>query len=239
MRLQIGIPRFVRGQQCPPVEQTWELDMPDGATVLDCLEELKGRLDGSLTFRTSCRSAICGTCAVVANGRSILPCRTQAAHLAGRAGRLHLEPLRYLPVIKDLVVDFEPYWRRYEAIVPWVTPPPQQPERENRISPAEVERMGIAETCIHCGICLASCPIALSDPDYLGPPALVAAWRFTNDSRDTRRAERLRAIDSAHGPWRCHTVFNCVEACPKGINPTQAIVRLRNRVARERLARRL
>jgi len=239
MRLRITVPRASRDGPERPVDQTWELDVPEGATVLDCLEELKGRHDGTLTFRASCRSAICGTCAMVANGRSILACRTQARQAAARGGRLRLEPLRYHPVIRDLVVDLAAYWRHYAAIVPWVTPAPGSPEREHRILPRDVERMGLAETCIHCGVCLSACPIALSDPDYLGPAALVAAWRFVNDSRDTRRRERLRIVDSAHGPWRCHTVFNCAEACPKGIDPTQAIVRLRGLIARERLSGRL
>lgn len=239
MRLLMTVPRYTRGRTEAPRDQTWPIEVPDGATILDCLEALKASHDGSLTFRSTCRSAICGTCALVANGRSILPCRTQARQAAGRGGRLRLEPLRYMPVVRDLVVDFEPYWRHNRTIIPWVTPSPEQPEREHRIAPADVARMGDTETCVHCGICLSACPIALTDPEYLGPAALVAAWRFTNDPRDTRHADRLRAVDSAHGPWRCHTIFNCVEACPKGIDPTQAIVRLRNRIARERLMGRL
>lgn len=235
MQLTLRILRYTQGDAQPPRYQNFTLDMPPSATVLDCLEEIKGHQDGSLTFRRSCRSAICGSCAIRINGRSGLACKTQARDVMDSRGRLTLEPLRYQPVIKDLVVDQSPYWQRYHAIIPWVTPQADLPEKENRISPREVERMGTAETCINCGACLSSCPIVLTDPDYLGPAALAAAWRFCNDSRDTRRAERLKVVDSANGVWRCHTVFNCIDACPKGLNPTWAITQLRNLIMREKL----
>jgi succinate dehydrogenase / fumarate reductase iron-sulfur subunit len=220
-----------------PHYQTFELDMPKGATVLDGLREVKDHYDGGLTYRRSCRSAICGSCGVCINGHSMLACRTQIGDVMD-GGTVTVEPLRYQKIIKDLVVDRSPFWENYARIKPWVVPG-EAPEKENLISPQEVAAFGDAETCIQCGVCYSSCSIVLLDHDYLGPAALLAAYRYIADSRDTIRGERLRVVGQSEGVWRCHTVFNCLEACPKSLSPTWAIGRLKTIIVSEKLRGRL
>jgi succinate dehydrogenase / fumarate reductase iron-sulfur subunit len=239
MQVTFKVFRLNPEKDTQPHYQAFELDMPKGATVLDGLREIKDHHDGSLTYRRSCRSAICGSCGVCVNGHSMLACRTQISSVMD-GGTLTVEPLRYQKIIKDLVVDRTPFWESYARIKPWVVPASDRvPEKENLISPQEVAAFGDAETCIQCGVCYSSCSIVLLDPGYLGPAALLAAYRYIADSRDTIRKERLRIVSQADGVWRCHTVFNCMEACPKSLNPTWAIGQLKMMIVGEKLRGRL
>jgi succinate dehydrogenase / fumarate reductase iron-sulfur subunit len=209
--------------------------MTAGMTVLDGLHEIQGYQDGSLAFRRSCRSAICGSCAMRISGANRLACKTQVKDVAP-GGVVTVEPLPYLRIVKDLVIDHTPFWRSYAAIKPWLIPdgtPP--PEKEYRVDPASVTALHDAETCIQCGACYSSCPIVALDPKYLGPAALLKAFRFEMDPRDYGTAERMKVLDSPHGLWRCHTVYNCIDACPKGLNPTFAIEELRKQVVARRV----
>jgi succinate dehydrogenase / fumarate reductase iron-sulfur subunit len=240
MQVTFKIFRCNPEQGAKPYYQNFTFEMRQGATVLDGLVEIKNYHDGNLTFRHSCHSAICGSCAMCINGHSSLACKTQIGEVA-KGGTVIVEPLRYQRVIKDLVVDSSPFWDKYATIRPWVVPAPTvpPPEKEYRITPEEVTATGAAETCIQCGACYSSCPLLLLDPDYLGPAALLAAYRFVVDPRDSIRPERLRIVNQPAGVWRCHTVFNCGGACPKGINPTWAIGRLKAMIVLEKLRGRL
>lgn len=217
-----------------PRYQEYTVEVVGRTTVLDCLHEIKGYQDGSLTFRRSCRSAICGSCGMRINGHNRLACKTQVADVAGNSGLITLEPLPYLQVIKDLAVDMTTFWDKYARIKPWLIPNGAQPEKEHLIKPEQVAALRDAETCIQCGCCYAGCTIVWSDPEYLGPAALLECYRFVADPRDGGLEERLKIVDGIHGVWRCHTIFNCIDACPKALQPTWAIEQLRKRIVTRR-----
>jgi len=214
--------------------QEYRVDVQKGMTVLDCLNEIKWKQDGSLTYRRSCRSGICGSCAMTINGVNRLACETQA--LALGTDTIVVEPMRGYTVIKDLVVDFDPLVEKLLAVKPYLitkTPPPTDQERLQ--SPEERAKLDGLYECILCGACTSSCPSFWADKEYIGPHAFLKAYRFVADSRDEGHREHLEALDDKHGLWRCHTIFNCVEACPKGLNPTKAISELKKEIVRERI----
>lgn len=197
----------------------------DGMTVLDALFHVLERVDGSIAFRYSCREAICGACAMFINGSYRLACQTQIKHLGGN--EVDVSPLPHLKVIKDLVVDMTPFWEKYEYIKPYLMASSAPPEKERRQSPRERRAIDEMVGCILCGCCYSSCPSVWTGQEYLGPTALMKAYRFAADSRDGAREERLALVANEKGLWRCHTIFNCAEACPKKINPTYSIQRLK------------
>ena len=204
-------------------------------TVLDALHMIKAEQDGSLTFRRSCRHAICGSCAMNVNGHNILVCKTPLQDVLDKKKRVTIRPLPYLPVIKDLVVDRSSFWEQYLRVKPWLIPPEDIPEKEFRVSPEEVTALNNAETCIMCGACYSACQVIGLTKGYIGPHALLKAFLRVKDPRDAASAERLADLAGSDGVYRCHTIFNCIDACPKDLNPTQAIETLR-KLAQKRLA---
>ncbi len=207
----------------------YEVDAPKGATVLDCLFRVKHEIDGTLAFRCSCRSAICGSCAMTINDANRLACKTQIEDL----GRLvRVEPLVGYPVVKDLVVDMGIFWRQYRSIKPYLIGGPSPPKKEWVQSPNQRRTLDEPAQCIMCGACSSSCPVMWTDERYLGPAALLKVWRFVADTRDTATRDRLGMINNEFGVWRCHTIFRCVDSCPKYINPTEAIESLRRTAIR-------
>jgi succinate dehydrogenase / fumarate reductase iron-sulfur subunit len=219
-----GEPRFV----------DYEVALSRGATVLDALFWIKHQVDGSLTFRSSCRSAICGSCAMTVNDQNRLACKTQLSEM-GRV--VKVEPLVGYPVIKDLVVDMDLFWRQYRDIQPYLISKSPPPEREWLQSPEERRILDDPARCIMCGACSSSCPVIWTDERYLGPAALLKVWRFIADSRDDAVDERLDMVSTEFGVWRCHTIFRCVDSCPKEINPTEAIESLRRAAVKRALRR--
>jgi succinate dehydrogenase / fumarate reductase iron-sulfur subunit len=202
--------------------QDFKLEIPPGATLLDCLNEIKWNLDGTLTHRMSCRSAICGSCAVKANGHAVLACQRQAAHLL-KDDVVCVEPLGNMPVIKDLVVDFKPFWDKIEKVKPYVQDDGQFPEKERRQSPEEFRLIDDASTCIMCGACYSDCNVLEVDDNFLGPAALAKAQRFVGDSRDQATLERVRALSEPGGIWDCTHCAECVQRCPKPARPFDRI----------------
>ena len=214
--------------------QEYKVEAKKGDTVLDCLNQIKWKQDGTLTFRRSCRSGICGSCAMTINGVNNLACEVQV--LALKTNTVAVEPLRGYPVIKDLVVSLDPLVRGILTIKPYMiskTPPPTDQERLQ--SPEEREKLDGLYECILCGACTSSCPSFWADKEYIGPHAFLKAYRFVADSRDEAPREHLEPIDDKHGLWRCHTIFNCVEACPKDLNPTKAISELKKELVKGRV----
>ena len=220
MKVQFRIRRYDPERDREPYWQTYEVEVEPTDRVVDGLNYIKWYQDGTLAFRRSCVHGICGSDAMVINGRNRLACKVLIKDVGTT---IRVEPLRSLPVIKDLVVDMEPFFAKYRMIRPYLINHEPEPEQERLQSPAERERFDDTTKCILCAACTTACPSFWSNPDFLGPAAIVQAHRFIFDSRDQGAMERLRVLGSKQGVWRCRTVFNCVEACPREIDVTRAI----------------
>ena len=222
------ITRYDAASGEPPQPQDFPVRVRKGMSVLEGLLEVQDRQDGSLALRYSCRGAVCGSCAMRVNGSVVLACRTQMASL--RRALVRIEPLPYLKVIKDLVVDLGPFFAKYEYIRPWLVPDGSLPERERRVSEADSAKIDAYVNCILCAACHGRCPVARRTASYLSPAPLAKAYRFIADVRDTDTDRRLADLDSHDGVWGCDTVFNCVHVCPKGVPPTHGICAVRRRI---------
>jgi succinate dehydrogenase/fumarate reductase iron-sulfur protein len=212
------------------VYQTHEV--PEGArmTVLDGLLYIHRHLDRTLAFRYACRAAMCGTCGVTVNRVGRLACSTRLSAIPEDV--VIVEPLRHLPVIKDLMVDFEPFFEAWRAVKPYFMPAPGEGHLAS-ISPQSRERQGIDRhrECISCGICYSACDIVGMHPEFLGPAAMTRAFCLISDSRDAGREERLEILNSERGCWRCHAHNTCAELCPKGLDPALAIEQVKRLLA--------
>jgi succinate dehydrogenase / fumarate reductase iron-sulfur subunit len=214
--------------------QAYVVAVEDGWSVLDCLNRIRWEQDSSLVFRRSCGSGVCGSCAMSVNGRNVLACTTRVADL--RAGSIVVGPLRKFRIIRDLVVDMDPFLERLRSVDPVLrpaTPPP--PDREYRQTPEQRGRLDGLYECNLCGACTSACLSSSSDPRYLGPAALLQAGRFHADSRDGRGLDRLSAVDHPSGIWGCRDTHDCVTACPRGLRPAEVIARLRRALLRAKL----
>jgi succinate dehydrogenase / fumarate reductase iron-sulfur subunit len=235
MMVTMRVQRFNPDVDKKPYLQNFQLEWRQGMTILDALHDIKADQDGSVTFRRSCRHAICGSCAMNVNGKNMLVCDTPLkAHLNSK-NEITIRPLPYLPIIKDLVVDRTSFWAQYMRVKPWLIPPENVPEKEFRMSQEEVAALQDAEKCIMCGACYSACSVIGLNKQYVGPHALLKAFLRVLDPRDSAPAERLEDLAGGDGVYRCHTIFNCIDACPKQLNPTQAIETLR-KLAQKRQA---
>ncbi len=204
---------------------TVNIDRP-GMMVLDGLNQIRWEQDGTLAYRRSCREGVCGSDGVMVNGANMLTCMTHIDEVV-KDGKIKLEPLPGMPIIKDLVVDLKDFLDKYFLVRPYLITHTPAPAKERLQSPAERKKLDGLYECILCGCCSSSCPSYWADPDYLGPSALLNVWRFIADSRDEGAEERLDILEGRSGAYRCHTILNCMEACPKGLNPTQAIAEIK------------
>jgi len=235
MERSFAVLRFDPEVDLRPRWQEYRIQVESSWSVLDCLNRIKWDLDGSLTFRRSCGHGVCGSDAMMINGRHRLACQTLLRTLG--PGPVRVSPLKGFPVIRDLVVSMEPLYERNLAVLPWFVNSEPAGAAERRQSPAERARIDEASRCILCGSCTGACPTSWFDPAYLGPAALVKAHRFVFDSRDRAAADRLERLNDHTGPYKCHAVFNCVEACPKEIHVTRLISQLKRRVLVHALGR--
>jgi succinate dehydrogenase / fumarate reductase iron-sulfur subunit len=202
------------------------VDAPETATLLDVLDQIKDEQDGSLTYRKSCRMAVCGSCGMRMDGAAVLACKTSMAAVAEAGTTPVISPMGNLPVIKDLVVDMEPFWSKFRAVQPWLEEDGDPPVKEWRVQQQELDRIFKEALCIQCGCCVSECNSMDSDPDFLGPAALAKAARFVGDARDRGRMKRLRTYNGPHGVWDCTRCYFCNERCPKGVDPRDAIAKL-------------
>lgn len=209
-----------------PRYQTYTVKTEPGMTVMEALFDVLDNQDGTLAFRYSCRWAVCGSCAVTLNGKCRLACKTQ---ISNYKGTLTIEPLPGLDIIKDLVVDLEPFFDNYRKIKPYLIPK-ETHEKENIQMQEERNLIDPHIKCILCAICEASCPMSWTSREkFAGPMALTKVYRFNRDTRDAGGKERMEIIGDEAGVWRCRTIFRCTEYCPKDIPITEAIQYLKRR----------
>jgi succinate dehydrogenase / fumarate reductase iron-sulfur subunit len=223
----ISVYRFDPEQDPKPRYDEFEVDAAPGRTVLNLLHDIHYGEDPSLSFRRSCQSAICGSCAMHVNGRTGLTCSMQAKPLLDRDGYLVVEPMKNMPVLKDLVVDMGAFWDSVRDIDPFLQAGRKVPTGPYIVPKAKMEPLKIAQDCIMCGSCLSECTSREANPDYLGPAALAKAYRFVADERDETRHARLMAYSEANGIWDCDTCLYCNEVCPIHVKPMDAIMRMR------------
>ncbi|MDH4334232.1 MAG: succinate dehydrogenase iron-sulfur subunit [Chloroflexota bacterium] len=229
MEIQLRVRRYDPESDPAPHWDEFRVEAEPSDRVLDLLHQVKWYQDGTLTFRRSCGHGVCGSDAMLINGRNRLACE----YLVKDAGsRVTVEPVRGMRVIKDLLVDMDGFWDKYRSVMPFLVNDEVPTDGlERRQSPEERDRFEDTSKCIMCGACTTGCPSFWSNPDYVGPAAIVNAHRFIFDSRDTAAEERLEIMADADGVWRCRTIFNCVEACPRGINVTRAIMEVTREVS--------
>ncbi|MEU5886603.1 succinate dehydrogenase iron-sulfur subunit [Streptomyces sp. NPDC047461] len=211
-------------------EALWEdfqLEIDPKERVLDALHKIKWDQDGSLTFRRSCAHGICGSDAMRINGKNRLACKTLIKDI-NPAKPITVEPIKGLTVLKDLVVDMEPFFQAYRDVMPFlITKDTNEPTRERLQTAEDRERFDDTTKCILCAACTSSCPVFWNDGQYFGPAAIVNAHRFIFDSRDEAGEQRLEILNDRDGVWRCRTTFNCTDACPRGIEVTKAIAEVK------------
>ncbi|MBX9397082.1 succinate dehydrogenase iron-sulfur subunit [Streptomyces sp. TRM72054] len=211
-------------------DATWEdfqLEIDPKERVLDGLHKIKWDLDGTLTFRRSCAHGICGSDAMRINGKNRLACKTLIKDINPEKP-ITVEPIKGLTVLKDLVVDMEPFFQAYRDVMPFlITKDTNEPTRERLQSAEDRERFDDTTKCILCAACTSSCPVFWNDGQYFGPAAIVNAHRFIFDSRDEAGEQRLEILNDRDGVWRCRTTFNCTDACPRGIEVTKAIAEVK------------
>jgi succinate dehydrogenase / fumarate reductase, iron-sulfur subunit len=233
MLIQLKVYRYQPEKSEKPYYETFQLKAEPTDRVLDLLEYVRGDMDGTLSYRRSCAHGVCGSDAMRINGKNSLACKVLVQDL--KTTDITVEPLLGFKVLKDLIVDMEPFFAQYRSVLPYLINNEPAPEKE-RVQTQE-ERLLIEDTtkCILCAACTTSCPSFWANEHYLGPAAIVNAHRFIYDSRDRGAAERLKVLGSPDGVWRCRTVFNCTLACPREIKITKAIADVKNTLRTGRL----
>ncbi len=227
--------RYNPEQPGNPRVDSFTLDLDRcGAMVLDALLKIKNEVDSTLAFRRSCREGICGSCAMNIGGRNTLAC-TQS--IAGFQGEITVYPLPHQPVVKDLVSDLTNFYAQHAAVEPWLKTEDDAPiDRERLQSKKQREKLDGLYECILCACCSTSCPSYWWNSDeFLGPAALLNTHRWLADSRDEASAERLEALEGAFKVYRCHTIMNCTDSCPKGLNPAQSIAHIKRLMVKRKL----
>ena len=232
-QIKLQVARYRPEQESEPVFDDYEVPCPDDWVVLDGLNHVKDQLDGTLSYRWSCRMGICGSCGMTVNGEPKLTCATFLADYA--PGPVRVEPLRNFPVIRDLVVDLGDFMQKLVRVKPWIVRAAEKPlaSGEYLQSPEEMDEYKQYSMCINCMLCYAACPIYGLDPKFIGPAAIALAQRYNLDSRDEGAAERLEILSEHEGIWGCTFVGECTKVCPKNVNPAGAIQRYKLNAALE------
>lgn len=230
MELTLKIFRYNPETDRKPRYDVYTVQAEPTDRILDLLEWVKGEQDGTLSFRRSCAHGVCGSDAMRINGRNRLACKLLVRDVS--SDHITIEPLLGLKILKDLIVDMEPFFAHYRSVIPYlVNDEPLPTDGKERLqSPQQRERFDDTTKCILCAACTTSCPSFWSNGEYVGPAAIVNAHRFIFDSRDTSAAERLDILNEQMGVWRCRTAFNCTEACPRDIQITQAIAEVKRAI---------
>ena len=223
--ITLQVARYRPEQQSEITFDEYDVPCPQEWVVLDGLNHIKDRLDGTLSYRWSCRMGICGSCGMTVNGEPKLTCATFLADYA--PGPLRVEPLRNFPVIRDLIVDIGDFMRKLVRVKPWIVRQAEKPlsEGEYRQTPLELDEYKQFSMCINCMLCYAACPIYGLDPKFIGPAAIALAQRYNLDNRDEGASERMEVLSEHEGIWGCTFVGECTRVCPKHVDPAGAIQR--------------
>ncbi len=242
MKVVLKVFRFNPENEDKPKYEKYELDLREDAVLLDALNEIKWKIDGTLSYRRSCRHGICGSCAVKLNGKNVLACKTPLKKAIEDFGEeLVVEPLsnKKEKIIKDLVIDKKDFWDKNHKVKPFlIAEIDEHPKTENLIKPEEVEALEEADYCIACGCCYYACESLRENKEFLGPQALAKTYRFSADKRDNAKKERLSLVDSLGiGVWDCVKCQACIEVCPKGVDPFTKITHLHNQIFEEGIAK--
>ena len=228
MQVTLRIRRFNPEVDQKPHLETYQLEAEPNDQVLDLLNQVKWFQDGTLAYRRSCAHGICGSDAMRINGANRLACKILVKEVGST---ITVEPILGLSVIKDLIVDMEPFWEHYRSVMPFLVNDEPAPEQERLQSPEQRARFDDTTKCILCAACTTACPSFWADGEYVGPAAIVQAHRFIFDSRDQAGEARLQVLGEQMGVWRCRTAFNCTLACPREIEITKAIGEVKNAIA--------
>lgn len=234
MKAHLKIKRFNPEKDQKAWWGEYDIDVEPTDRLLDALHQVKWYQDGTFNLRRSCAHGVCGSDAMQINGRNRLACKVLMQEVIKKDGdTVTIEPLTGLPVIKDLIVDMEPFFKHYESVMPYFVNDEAPPEdgRERLQSIEDRERFDQGTKCILCAACTTSCPSFWANDDYVGPAAIVQAHRFIFDSRDRAAEDRLEVLNEQFGVWRCRTAFNCSNACPRDIPVTQLIGEVKNAIA--------
>jgi succinate dehydrogenase iron-sulfur subunit len=208
--------------------ERYEVEAPAWVTLLDVLDIVKDRVDGSLAYRKSCRMMICGSCGMRMDGAAVLACKTRMYDIAKSGHVPVISAMGNLPIVKDLVVDMQPFWDKFNAMKPWLEPGYEEPPdgKEYRVSQERMNVIQKESLCINCGCCVSECNAMEADPAFFGPQALAKGFRFVGDARDQSTVERLEDYNDQHGIWECTRCYFCNQRCPKGVDPRDSIAKL-------------
>lgn len=217
---QLKIQRYLPEQDVKPFWQTFEVPFDDSTSILDALNHIKEEMDASLSYRWSCRMAICGSCGLMVNGIPTLGCKS---FLREYIGPMEITPLSHFPVEKDLIIDMEPFLEHLTAVQPYLISDATEESEPHKQTPAQLDKYKQFSDCINCGLCYSACPQFGLNPEFLGPAALTLAHRYNQDSRDQGKSRRLEQMNREEGVWSCTFVGFCSEVCPKSVDPAAAV----------------
>lgn len=222
-KVVLQVTRYRPEQEAEPTMQEYEVPFSTDWVLLDALNYIKDNMDGSLSYRWSCRMGICGSCGMMVNGEPKLTCETFVSEYA--PGPVRIEPLRYFPIIRDLAIDMTDFMGKLKRVKPWIIRKDEKSlsEGEYLQSPEELDRYKQFSMCINCMLCYAACPVYGLDPHFIGPAAIALAQRYNMDSRDQGAQQRLDVLSDHEGVWGCTFVGECTEVCPKNVDPAGAI----------------
>jgi succinate dehydrogenase / fumarate reductase iron-sulfur subunit len=240
MNITFKVFRFNGERDYLPHYEEYKMEVSKEEVVLDILNRIKWEIDGSFSYRRSCRHGICGSCAIKVNNKPVLSCKERVFDLVEIFGtHLTLDPQDKGRAIKDMVIDKENFWNKYSKVKPYlIANISEHPLNEHTVPQEEAEKLDEADYCIQCGNCFYACPVVEVNEDYIGPAAMVKAYRFNADIRDEAKKERLQIInEEGTGIWDCVKCYECIEACPKDINPLDKITKLHNQTFEERVAK--
>jgi fumarate reductase iron-sulfur subunit len=221
--ITLEVMRYRPEQETEPSFQSYEVPFHEDWVVLDALNYIKDRLDGSLSYRWSCRMGVCGSCGMMVNGEPQLTCATFLSHCL--PGPVRVEPLRYFPIVRDLVIDMTDFMDKLQSVKPWIIRGDEKPlsQGEYLQTPEELDIYKQFSMCINCMLCYAACPVYGLDPQFVGPAAIALAQRYNKDSRDQGTSQRLDMLSQHEGIWGCTFVGECSKVCPKEVDPAGAI----------------